>query len=90
MRKLLLTAFGIGVILAVSSPQRAEVADAFLAESGYTDITVMPAKPSTGRGQRRYPFEARSQAGERVSGEVSLGSFAWFYSIKLNDQKPAQ
>ena len=90
IRKLALTAFGIGVILATSSPQNADVANAYLAEVGFTDIDLKAPRPNTGRGQKRYPFEARSKAGERVSGEVSLGSFAWFYSIRLNERKPAQ
>jgi hypothetical protein len=87
-KKLLLTVFGIGVILATSSPQSVDVANAYLAEQGYTEINLMAPRPYHGRGQMRFPFEARSKAGARVSGELSMGSFAWFYKIALNSPQP--
>jgi hypothetical protein len=87
-RKLLLTVFGIGVILATSSPQTPEAASQYLAERGYTDISLKAPKPYYGRGQKRFPFEARSTEGERVSGELSLGSFEWFYTVRLNSAPP--
>ena len=90
VRKLALTVFGIGVILATSSPQTADKASTFLAERGYSDIALMPPRPNYGRGRLRFPFAARAQGGERVSGEVWLGSFAWFYSIHLDNKQPAQ
>jgi hypothetical protein len=87
-RKLVLAGLGMVVIVATSSPQTSEVANAYLAQRGYTGISVKTPGPYHGRGPKHFPFEARTKAGARVSGELSMGSFAWFYTIRLSNPQP--
>lgn len=86
--KLFLSGIGLAVILATSSPQTADVAQAYLAQRGYTGISLKAPAPWHGRGQKRFPFEARAADGRPVTGELSLGSFAWFYTISLTHPQP--
>jgi hypothetical protein len=87
-RKLFLTLLAMAVMIATSSPQTPDMATAYLAQRGYTGITLRAPAPYHGRGQKHFPFEARSKAGERVSGDLSMGSFSWLYTIRLNDAPP--
>lgn len=87
-KKLFLTALGMAVILVTSTPQTPEAASAYLAGRGYTGVRLKAPAPYYGRGAMRFPFEARDADGKRVSGELSLGSFAWFYKVTLNNPQP--
>ena len=84
-RKVLLAAFGIAILIATSSPKTAKVATAYLAERGYTEITVTAPKDHCGRGPVPFAFHARSSAGKYVAGELSVGNFAYLYRIKLQN-----
>ena len=85
-RKLALSALGLMIALGTASDQNAEVATAYLVERGYIDVTVGTPKPYYGRGTMRFPFTGQSKAGKYVSGELSLGSYSYFYRIKLHNQ----
>jgi hypothetical protein len=88
-RKLFFTALGIIVILVTSKPQTPEIASAYLAEQGYSGVILGAHAPYYGRGAKRFPFEARNVEGKRVTGELSMGSFSWFYTVRL-DSAPRQ
>jgi hypothetical protein len=84
-KKVFLTALGMVLLLATSSPQTAEVAAAYLAQRGYTEIIVKAPKDHCGRGPMLFTFHARSNAGKHVAGELSVGNFAYLYRIKLQN-----
>ncbi len=82
-KKLAISALLFGIMLATASQQTAEVATAYLLKRGYTDVSVGAPAPYCGRGPMLFPFTGRSKTGEPVSGELSLGNFAYLYRITL-------
>ncbi len=82
-KKVLLTILGAIVLLATSSPKTAAVATAYLAQRGYTEITVTAPVDHCGRGPIPFTFKARTSTGQSVSGELSVGNYAYLYRMKL-------
>jgi hypothetical protein len=81
--KLAAVTSGIAVFFATSSPQTADVAKSYLARQGYTEIIVKGPTPCWGRGRRQFTFDARSQSGRYVVGELCMDSHAFNYTMKV-------
>lgn len=84
--KLILTAIGMAIVIFTASPQTPQIAKAYLAQRGFLDIDLQAPKEYHGRGPMLFPFKARTKDGSDVTGELSLGNFAYLYRIKLHTQ----
>ncbi|MEQ1715534.1 MAG: hypothetical protein ABL907_06055 [Hyphomicrobium sp.] len=74
---------GIAVFFATATPQTADVAKTYLARQGYSDIIVKGPTPCWGKGRRKFAFDARSQSGRYVVGELCMDSHAFNYTMKV-------